>query len=159
MSIERQLAGGTIAPFIASSQRQDVNFNAQPEDNDLQIGLEGIRVIIIEDETLVALMISEMVTEVGAEVVAICTSAPAAIAEIATTSFDIATMDVNINGNVSLGIATVLNDRGVPIVFCTSYGHAVGDISGALVVTKPFTLDDLKQALLAALRRLNRKAR
>jgi len=64
-----------------------------------------------------------MIEEFGAEVAGIATSVQAALAEISVTSFDCATLDLNLHGFFSLGMVKGLRDMNIPFVVCTAYGE------------------------------------
>ena len=114
--------------------------------------------LIVENEALQALMMSQMVTELGAIVVGIATSVQGAIAEIATTPFDIVIFDLNLgNGMSSLGISDGLRDLGVAFVFCTAYGQLVQELAEAPVVQKPYTKEELAEGLRKALASRSRR--
>jgi CheY-like chemotaxis protein len=111
---------------------------------------ERLRVLVVEDEMAVALMIEDMLTDLGHEVVGIAMRLHQGMGLAATAPLDIAILDVNLNGRMSFPIADLLAERGVPFVFATGYGAAgVEDRyrDRALVVTKPFRLQDLQSAI------------
>lgn len=113
--------------------------------------LSGRRVLIVEDEALQALTMAQLVIELGARVAGVATSVQGALAEIATTDFDVVTLDLNMGGMFSLGIAQGLRNMRVPFVFCTAYGHVIQEFAGAPVVQKPFTKEELAEGLVRAL--------
>jgi CheY-like chemotaxis protein len=113
--------------------------------------LEGRRILIVEDEALQALLLAQMIIGFGAHVAGVATSIPAALAEISTKSFDCATLDLNMEGMFSLGMAKGLRDMGIPFVFCTAYGHIIREFAGAPVVQKPVSEEALAAALIEAI--------
>ena len=113
-------------------------------------GLEGLRVLIVEDEILSALALAEMLKELGADVAGVCTSIASAHAEIATQAFDAVTLDVNMGGSFSPCVARKLRARSIPAIYCTAYGHVIDRQSEIQVVEKPVALERLREALLAA---------
>jgi CheY-like chemotaxis protein len=118
--------------------------------------LEGRRILIVEDEALQALLLAQMIMGFGAHVAGVATSIPAALAEISTKSFDCATLDLNMEGMFSLGMAKGLRDMGIPFVFCTAYGHFIEEFAGAPVVHKPVTEENLAAAIIEAIMRKSR---
>ena len=69
-------------------------------------------------------------------------------------AYDLAVLDVNINGQFSYPIASNLRERGIPFVFATGYGrhdHTLGDFEGTVCVSKPYTIERLEKALTTAL--------
>jgi CheY-like chemotaxis protein len=95
-----------------------------------------------------------MIIDLGAVVVGIATSVPAALAEISVKEFDCVTLDLNMDGFFTIGIAKGLRDMKIPYVLCTAYGHFVEEVSTAPVVHKPITQEALAEALVKAMRRL-----
>ena len=111
------------------------------------------RVFVVEDEMLLALMIEDMLADLGHQVVALATRLEPAVALARTVEADVAILDINLAGARSFPIADVLQSRGIPFVFATGYGslglneaHA-----GALTVKKPFEAKDLSAAIGAVL--------
>ena len=115
--------------------------------------LKSIRVLLVEDEPLVAMLLEDQLAELGCVVAATAVTVPDALDKVAATAFDIAILDVNLNGAQSYPVAELLRDRKIPFVFSTGYGE-VGvpqSLRVAPILAKPFTEEDLKQALLTAL--------
>jgi len=108
-----------------------------------------MRVLIVEDEALIAMMAEDMIEALGCTIVATAANVADALEAVDGLTFDVALLDVNLNGANSMGIATALTARGKPFVFTTGYG--AGGIAeehrGAHVITKPYTLADLSAAL------------
>ncbi|MBS7539332.1 response regulator [Ancylobacter lacus] len=117
--------------------------------------LEGSRIFILEDESLVSMMIEAMVEELGGVVLASHTQLQPAMEFIADrhTEIDVAVLDVNLGGTRSYPVADALRSRGAPFVFSTGYDD--GAIPPEWLeyprVRKPFQLDELADALKAAL--------
>lgn len=115
--------------------------------------LEGRRVLIVEDETMVCMMIEDMVTALGGTVVGPAGSLAQALA-LSDEPIDVAILDVNLNGEPSSAIADRLMLRGVPFVFATGYGRGRLEDSykDVLVLKKPFGHGELAGALATALK-------
>ena len=107
------------------------------------------RVLIVEDEMVVAMLVEEFVEELGHEVVAVASHFEAALDMARTGEFDLAVLDLNLGGVQSFPIADVLSERGVPFVFASGYGAAglPPQHRSGVVVQKPFQLDDLNAAI------------
>lgn len=107
------------------------------------------RVLIVEDEMVVAMLVEEFVTELGHEVAAVASHLDAGLALARTGDFDFAVLDLNLGGEQSLPIADALSARGVPFVFASGYGAAglPAEHLSSVVVQKPFELDDLGAAI------------
>lgn len=116
-------------------------------------GLNGLRVFVVEDESLVAMMIEDMLVDMGCTVADVACHVEDALAKISSLTFDAAVVDVNLNGSRSFQVAEKLFERRVPFVLSTGYGYSgVPDrLRGVPLVVKPFRWKDLRQALQAAL--------
>lgn len=111
------------------------------------------RVLIVEDEVLIAMMLQDMVADAGLEVEGVANSLDAGIELANRADFDLAILDVNLNGEEVYPVAEILQKRGIPFIFSTGYG-ASGIRSGfdsAPQVLKPFQQNLLVAALKAAL--------
>lgn len=107
------------------------------------------RVLVVEDEVLVGMLIEEMLQELGYEVAALATHLEQALSLARSESFDVALLDINLNGKQSFPVADVIRARGLPFLFATGYGNRILDTSHADVplLQKPFGLDELRRAL------------
>lgn len=120
--------------------------------------LAGLAVLILEDEPLVAMMTEDMVIDLGGRIVGPFSRLDAVrrhLDEQGGAGFDLALLDVNVNGERSTAIAGLLQEAGVPIVFCTGYDDAgiAAEWRGVPRLRKPFTSDDLRRASAEALGR------
>ena len=115
--------------------------------------LAGRRVLVIEDESLVMMLLEDTLAEIGCEVAGLASRIPDAMEKAKSLSFDIAILDVNLNGEPSFPIADALVDRGTPFVFATGYGAASlpAALQGVPILQKPFQQSDLERALRAAI--------
>jgi CheY-like chemotaxis protein len=112
--------------------------------------LKSRRVLVVEDEAMIAMLIEDMLADLGCAVVG-----PAhGLAEgLALTrggaAMDAALLDVNLNGQPVFELADELRAKGVPMIFSTGYGElALREVDkGAPVVHKPFRAQELAQAL------------
>jgi CheY-like chemotaxis protein len=118
-------------------------------------GLQGLRVLVVEDETLVAMLLEDMLADHGCVVAAVAARVPQALELIADDSLVIqaAILDVNLAGQPSFPLAEALAAKGVPFVFATGYG--AGGLPEAWrdrpTLQKPFSHDDVGRMLLAAI--------
>jgi CheY-like chemotaxis protein len=83
--------------------------------------LSGRRVLLVEDEMMVAWLLEEMLSDLGCAVVGPAASIKQALAMLDTEAIDVAVLDVNLNGQLSYPVADALVARGVPFVFSTGY--------------------------------------
>lgn len=113
----------------------------------------GTRVLIVEDEAIIAITAEDMVEELGCAVAGVAATLAEAMAAAQAGDFDVALLDINLNGLSSLPVAAALAASGRPFVFATGYGAAGrGDaFQEAPLVTKPYRLADLAEAISRAM--------
>jgi CheY-like chemotaxis protein len=98
------------------------------------------RVLIVEDELLIAVMISEMVKGLGYRISATATNITMARQEFAEQNFDAVLLDVNLDGQDCTELADLLMERAVPFAFVTGYDYLVEPRHGKVpLLEKPFT--------------------
>ena len=119
-------------------------------------GLRGRRVLVVEDEALVAMMIEDELLAAGAEVSVAATLAEALrLAEAAAQEdgLDAAVLDTGLGSETVLPVADALADLGVLLLFATGYGEGCdrGQHTSVPVLHKPFEPQDLIIALVALL--------
>lgn len=109
--------------------------------------------MLVEDEGGVALLLEDMLEELGCEVVASVARISRAMDAARSQSFDFAILDVNLAGETSFDLARLLLDRGTPFVFSTGYGASglPADLASCPVLSKPFTLDSLHRKIREAM--------
>jgi CheY-like chemotaxis protein len=105
--------------------------------------------LLVEDEALVALMIEDMLTELGLNVVASVAQVPRACEWAASAAFDMAILDVNIAGEFVFPVARILRQRRIPFLFSTGYGQPSLDeeFRNTLTIGKPFSAEQLAEKL------------
>ena len=84
--------------------------------------LAGKRVLLVEDEMLVAMMMKDMLTDLGFSVVGPFSRIAEALPAARDNDLEAAVLDINLNGELVYPVAEALVARGVPIVFVTGYG-------------------------------------
>jgi two-component sensor histidine kinase/ActR/RegA family two-component response regulator len=84
--------------------------------------INGNRVMIVEDEALVAMVVSDAMTELGYQVVGPFSRPPDAIAAVKENDIAAAILDINLAGTLVYPVAEELTSRGIPFVFVTGYG-------------------------------------
>lgn len=115
--------------------------------------LSGKRILVLEDEALIAAMVEDMLTELGVIVVGPAPTVALGMSLATKEDIDAAVLDVNIQSARVDPVAEVLKSRGIPVVFATGYGKsAVDPVSEAPVLEKPYTQERLGRALSEALR-------
>jgi DNA-binding response OmpR family regulator len=117
--------------------------------------LAGLRVFLVEDETLVAMLLEDMVTDLGGQVIGSASRLSRALEIVAdpAAGIDLAVLDVNLGGEEAFPVATLLAERGIPFVFSTGYGNAglPPDWRSRPTLQKPFTQEQVTSVLRAAL--------
>jgi CheY-like chemotaxis protein len=113
------------------------------------MNLQGARVVIVEDDPFVAMDAELMVEGLGGRVAGTARSLPAAKEKIRQANPDCVLLDVNLNGELSLGIAAELEERAIPFVFCTAYVHRLDGFEHIPRVMKPYCESDLMRELNA----------
>jgi two-component SAPR family response regulator len=115
--------------------------------------LAGRRVLIIEDEFLVAALIEDILLDNGCEIAGMASRLDEALEKAQSLSIDVAIIDVNLNGQHSIPVAEALARRGVAFVLATGYGAGglPKSFPAAPLLQKPFQPDDLERAIRRAL--------
>jgi CheY-like chemotaxis protein len=115
--------------------------------------LSNRKVLVVEDEMMIAMLIEDMLDEFGCRLVGPATSVPRALELIASESIEVAILDLNLDGKDTYAIADALQRRNVPFIFATGYGSAGlrQEYEDRPVLQKPFQQKDLETALADAL--------
>ncbi|MBB2687850.1 UNVERIFIED_ORG: CheY-like chemotaxis protein [Rhizobium etli] len=115
----------------------------------------GLKVLVVEDEGLVALMIEDMLEDLGCEVAASATRLTEACGLAATAQVDLAILDVNLAGHPSFPVAEILRERGIPFLFSTGYGQngLSDEFANQPLIGKPFSIKELQRTIAFALGR------
>lgn len=115
----------------------------------------GVRVLVVEDEALVAMLLEDMLTDAGYAVAACVGSIGQALGFVRERSgeFEFAILDVNLGGEPIFPVAEALAERGKAFAFATGYGP--NGLPAAWrnypTLQKPFTAADVETVLSAAL--------
>ena len=114
--------------------------------------LNGLRILVVEDEAAISLLLEDMLLDFGCEVVGPAARLSAALDAVSREQVDLAILDVNVAGEPIYPVAEALAQREIPFVFSTGYGSAgIRDtFRDRPVLQKPFAQHDLKQKLLMA---------
>lgn len=117
------------------------------------VSLTGRRVLVVEDEALIAMLIEETLADIGCETVGTASDLVDALDKVRALAFDVAILDINLNGQRSFPVAEALAARGIPFVISSGYGseRLPPALQGRPTLQKPFQLSDIEQALRAAL--------
>jgi CheY-like chemotaxis protein len=86
--------------------------------------LQGIRVLLVEDQMIVAMQIEDMLHAAGCEVVGPVGTLQAALALAHEEALDLAVLDVDLDGEKVYPAAEELQARGIPFILATGYGES-----------------------------------
>ena len=112
---------------------------------------KALRLLIVEDAYLCILTLESMCKHLGWQIVGPASRLNEAMDMARTGTFDAALLDINLNGEMSWGVADILTARGIPFSFSTGYSLAdmlPVHLAGSYVLTKPYRLAELKSRLL-----------
>lgn len=117
--------------------------------------IQGLRVLVVEDDSLICLLLEDMLSELGCQVVGTAGHIKRAI-ELAQReeSVDVAILDVNLGDRQVFPVADILAERGVPFLFATGMGADAlpANWLGHCSLQKPMSLESLGDALGRAIR-------
>ena len=116
--------------------------------------LDGVRILVVDDEFMIALDIEATLLEAGADVVALCMTLSEALSVAALEKVSIATLDIRLGRDTSEAVAALLTERGIPFIFYS--GQSLPNEMRerwplSLLVAKPAEPRQLVDALAAAL--------
>lgn len=116
--------------------------------------LAGKRILLVEDEPVIAFAVEDMLTDMGCEVVGPAFHLDDARRLAAEQPIDAAILDVNLNNQRSYAVAEELSRRFIPFLFATGYADCGMEWEGkATVLAKPYRAGEVQAALENLLRR------
>jgi len=112
----------------------------------------GKRVLVVEDELMIRMLLQDMLTDLGHTLAGEAGRVDDAVALARQGEFDVAILDVNLNGEPISPVVEVLIERGLPFVFATGYGaRGVPEpYRTTPTLQKPFQAEALARAIEAA---------
>jgi CheY-like chemotaxis protein len=115
----------------------------------------GKRVLVVEDELMIRMLLQDMLVDLGYTLAGEAGRIDEAMQLAQQSEFDVAILDVNLNGQPISPVVEILIGRGLPFVFATGYGQrgVPEAYSATPTLQKPFQADALAQAIEAAARR------
>jgi len=115
----------------------------------------GGSVFLVEDEVMIRMMVADMLEELGYSVAAEAGEISEAIKLAQSAQFDLAILDVNVNGKVISPVAELINARNIPFVFATGYGSSglPEEYRDRPALQKPFQVETLGRMIDVALKR------
>ncbi len=114
--------------------------------------IAGTRVLVVEDELMIRMLLQDMLADLGCKLAGEAGRIDEALTLAKQTEFDVAILDVNLNGQPISPVVDVLIERGLPFVFATGYGQRGVPEAYRRTPTlqKPFQAEALAQAIKAA---------
>jgi CheY-like chemotaxis protein len=118
----------------------------------MRSAVNGKRVLVVEDEMMIRMLLEGMLDDLGHTVAAEAGGIDEAIALAKKGDFDVALLDVNLNGRPITPVVEILVKRGVPFVFASGYGQSgvPEAYRGSPTLQKPFQVEALAKAIEAA---------
>ncbi|MGQ2991239.1 MAG: response regulator [Brevundimonas sp.] len=116
--------------------------------------LKGRRILVVEDESLVAMLLETILEDMGCETVGPVSNVAEAVGLVdGGEPLHGALLDVNVAGVEVFPVAAALEARGLPFVFSTGYGEGglPDEWKGRITLQKPFTEAAVEEALARAL--------
>ena len=110
------------------------------------------RILVVEDEAMISMLLEDMVLDFGGEIVGPVATFDVALALAHEAEFGVGVLDLNLNGTLSYPVADVIRGRGIPVIFATGYGSSglLDRFRDCATLQKPFTQKDFAEALAAA---------
>jgi CheY-like chemotaxis protein len=117
-----------------------------------EVSAGGKRVLVVEDELMIRMLLQDMLTDLGYTLAGEAGRIDEAMALARDGEFDVAILDVNLNGQPISPVVEILVARGLPFVFATGYGQrgVPEPYRQRPTLQKPFQADALAQAIEAA---------
>ncbi len=124
------------------------NIEMNPDSGPISTASQG-RVLVVEDEMIVAMLVEDMMSDLGFEIAGVAGRLNDAFRHLEKMDFDVAVLDVSLNGEQVFPFARALEERHIPFVFATAYGARgiPSEFAKHPVVQKPFRAEDLAQAI------------
>ena len=117
------------------------------------MSLDGVKVLVVEDEAIVAMLLEQMLEDLGCTVAGVANQLTAAVALVNDAQADVAILDMNLAGDRVDPVARILAEKSMPFIFASGYGEdgLSAEWRGRPVLPKPFRLEDLRLALIKAI--------
>lgn len=117
-------------------------------------GQTAKRVLIVEDEVLIAMNLEDMLNELGHEVVGQATRIDKAMELARESDIDFAVLDINLVGKQSFPVADILRERGIPFAFASGNGPEglIDRYRDVPALQKPYAQEDLERTIARVFR-------
>ncbi len=122
--------------------------------------LEGLKVLVVEDEMLIAAEMEATLEDLGCQVVGPFSRVTQALEALESAEVDAAVLDVNVRGEMIFPVAEKLRGMGVPMVFCTGYADLPNipePLQDQVRLSKPCSAASVEAALRAQVAKAERR--
>lgn len=111
------------------------------------------KALIIEDEPFVIMLLEDILNDLGLTTLTPCTTIDDAQRTISSETFDVAVLDINLNGIPSYSLAEICLRRNIALIFSTGYGHTAipQHFQHVTLLYKPYTIEQVYEALLSVM--------
>ena len=118
---------------------------------------EAKRVLIVEDEFLVAMLLEDLLTEMGHQVIGTFAQVDEAMKFANQADVNFAILDINLAGATSFPVAEILRRRGIPFLFASGYGSTglASPFENELTLQKPYEPAELERVIAEASARVS----
>lgn len=115
--------------------------------------LRGIRIFLVEDESLIMMLLEDIMVDLECEVVRSALTLKEALDAAATVDAQVAILDINLAGDPIFPVAERLAARGIPLIFASGYGSTTLPEAwrGRATLAKPFSAAQVEAALRTVL--------
>jgi CheY-like chemotaxis protein len=112
------------------------------------------RILVVEDEAMISILLEDMVLDTGGEVVGPVATFDDALALARKAEFEVAVLDLNLSGTLSYPVAEVILEHGIPVIFATGYGEKglLDRFRDCAILQKPFSQKDFAEVVATACR-------
>lgn len=108
-----------------------------------------MRVLIVEDEVLLSMLLEDMLEQLGHDVAGVCADMASALDAVERNSYDTVLLDLNLQGERTDPVARRLRERAIPFVVASGSTEGAEELGPVAIVAKPYLLDDIDRALSA----------
>lgn len=134
------------------TQQKGANDRVDPKpiDSSNRQALVGLRVLVVEDNHLIATELRRMLDDLKCPVIDIASQLSEATALAQSAAIDGALLDLNLAGRQTYPVADILRERGIPLIIMSGYdaSYLREDYADAAHLQKPFDCDELATMML-----------